>query len=83
MAESTRKTPSELLAPSASKIALTLQKRRLIPFKSLPTQMGTVAALTYCLKQHPTLLTLTQVMVLPFECPSGHGTVEGLQHAAV
>ncbi len=58
MAEGTRKTVSELLASSAPKIAANLQKRRLIPFKSLPTQMGTVAALTYCLKQHPTLLTL-------------------------
>ena len=52
---------SELLASSAPKIAASLQKRRLIPFKSLPTQMGTVAALTYCLKQHPSLLTLSQV----------------------
>ncbi|KAL0020642.1 hypothetical protein WJX79_010395 [Trebouxia sp. C0005] len=58
MAEGTRKTVSELLASSAPKIASNLQKRRLIPFKSLPTQMGTVAALTYCLKQHPALLTL-------------------------
>ena len=59
--ESTGKTPSELLAPLAPKFAQTLQKRRLIPFKSLPNQMGTVAALTYCLKHHPTLLTLNQV----------------------
>ena len=58
MAEGTRKTVYELLASSAPKIASNLQKRRLIPFKSLPTQMGTVAALTYCLKQHPALLTL-------------------------
>ncbi|KAL0051806.1 hypothetical protein WJX82_002492 [Trebouxia sp. C0006] len=58
MAEGTRKSVSELLASSAPKIASNLQKRRLIPFKSLPTQMGTVAALTYCLKQHPALLTL-------------------------
>lgn len=55
---------SELLASSAPKIAGNLQKRRLIPFKSLPTQMGTVAALTYCLKQHPSLLTLSQVGLL-------------------
>lgn len=61
MADGTRKTVSELLASSAPKIAANLQKRRLIPFKSLPTQMGTVAALTYCLKQHPSLLTLSQV----------------------
>lgn len=61
MADGTRKTVSELLASSAPKIAANLQKRRLIPFKSLPTQMGTVAALTYCLKQHPALLTLSQV----------------------
>ena len=58
MAEGTRKTVFELLASSAPKIAANLPKRRLVPFKSLPTQMGTVAALTYCLKQHPTLLTL-------------------------
>lgn len=61
MADGTRKIVSELLASSAPKIAANLQKRRLIPFKSLPTQMGTVAALTYCLKQHPSLLTLSQV----------------------
>lgn len=61
MAEGTRKTVSELLASSAPKIAAGLQKRRLIPFKSLPTQMGTVVALTYCLKQHPSLLTLSTV----------------------
>lgn len=61
MADGTRKTVSELLASSAPKIAANLQKRRLIPFKSLPTQMGTVAALTYCLKHHPSLLTLSQV----------------------
>ena len=61
MGEGTRKGVSELLASSAPKIASNLQKRRLIPFKSLPTQMGTVAALTYCLKQHPTLLSLGTV----------------------
>lgn len=61
MAKSSGQTSSELLALLAPKFALTLQKRRLIPFKSLPTQMGTVAALTYCLKYHPTLLALTQV----------------------
>ncbi len=68
MAEGTRKTVSELLASSAPKIAGNLQKRRLIPFKSLPTQMGTVAALTYCLKQHPALLTLGVVSGLNELC---------------
>lgn len=63
MADGTRKTVSELLASSATKIASNLQKRRLIPFKSLPTQMGTVAALTFCLKLQPTLLSLGVVRV--------------------
>ena len=67
MADGTRKTVAELLASSATKFASSLQKRRLIPFKSLPTQMGTVAALTFCLQLQPTLLSLGVVRMPP--CP--------------
>ena len=38
-----------------------LLKRRLIPLKSLNSQMGILASLIYCLQQQPTLLPLSPV----------------------